>query len=332
MERERKRIFFLDHRSIYLNSLGDTLSQMGNPVFYQSSWNMREIEAGIRYFKPEILLTVGCDEPLTSPSLNRLPKIAEKHRLFHIYWATEDCLFHEGWSLPFVEKMKPNMVWTIDPRCVKSYERRGIPAATLNFGFNPRLFSAKPEGAVERYEVSLVGTTHLHAPTYRMESLKNLLVPLINQGIDVHIWGYGWQEDPESVKRHLGITIPKDLLHGYLPYKETASVYHQSKIVLGVQNAVDQVSQRTFEILGSGGLMLASRTEAVKRLFREGEEVLLTSSAEETLRLVRQYLPRREERLAIGRRGRQAVLREHTYAHRLLQVWSKTLNEMRKRG
>lgn len=324
------RIFFLDHRSIYLNSLGDALSQLGYPLFYQSSWDMREVEAGIRYFKPDILLTVGCDAPLTSPSLNRLPGLVQEYRLFHIYWATEDALFHEEWSLPFVKRIKPHMVWTIDARCVKSYEVHGFAAVPLNFALNPRFFTAKPEDVTEKYEVSLIGTTHLHAPTYRMKSLKVLLVPLLQQGIPVHIWGYGWQEDPESVKKHVGITIPSHLLHGYLPYKETARIYHESKIVLGVQNAEDQVSQRTFEIVGSGGLMLANRTKSLQELFQDGEEVLLSASVEETVRFVLAYLDRREVRQAIGRRGREKILKEHTYRHRLAAIWPKVLQEMNR--
>ncbi|WP_028988223.1 CgeB family protein [Thermicanus aegyptius] len=328
----RRRIFFLDHRSIYLNSLGDSLSQMGHQLFYQSSWNMKEIEAGIRYFRPEILLTVGCDAPLTAPTLAVLPEIAMKYRLFHIYWATEDGLFHEGWSIPLIRKIKPDMVWTIHPACVNSYRNMGIPALYLNFALNPRLFPAKPWGIEETYEISLVGTTHLHAPTFRMESFKQLLVPLLGAGYDLHIWGYGWQEDPESVTKHLGVSIPSHRLHGYLPYKESARVYHQSKIVLGIQNATDQVSQRTYEILGSGSLMLGSRTPALERLFKDGEELLLSSSPDETLRLISRYLNQPEERWGIGRNGHQAVLQKHTYGNHLRAIWPSVENEMKKKG
>lgn len=326
------KIFFLDHRSCYLNSLGDVLSQLGHRVFYQSSWMPEEIEAGLAYFQPDILLTVGCDIPLRSSFPDDLPQLCRKYGLFHIYWATEDKIHHQHWSVPFVQRIYPDLVWTIHPECVHSYERLGIAANALNFGLNPRLFLPRSRQQHVRYPLSFVGTTHLEQRTYRYTSFEHLLVPLVKHQQRVDIWGFGWKESAALLQQAFGISIPDDWLHGYLAYKRTPQIYHASHIVLGVQNAPDQVTQRTFEILGSGGCMLASRTEELSRLFIDGEEIILTDSPEETLELVQYYLARPQLCVKIGQKARRKVLKEHQLAHRLRRIWPQLESMLSTKG
>ncbi|NLM52303.1 MAG: glycosyltransferase [Firmicutes bacterium] len=314
------KFFLLDHRSYCINSIGDALAQLGHQVFFQSSWHDKEIEAGIAYFKPDILLTVGYNRRLFR-YLERLPALCKKYRLFHIYWATEDLINHADWSLTFIRKGKPDLVWTIHPACVEKYERLGIPSAYLNFAFNPRLFPAKTKEDKEIYDLAFIGSTHLFKETYRIESLKQLLFPLVKEKQKVDIWGIGWKKEAAQIKKFFGLTVPSDRVHGFLPYKKTAFVYRSAKIVLGVQNAVDQVTQRTFEILGSGAFMIASRTKALEELFTDRQEIVLTKSAEETLDLINFYLKRPELRLQIGQNARRKIMQHHTYKQRLQKVW-----------
>lgn len=91
--------------------------------------------------------------------------------------------------------------------------------------------------------------------------------------------------------------------------------------MLGVQNAQDQVTQRTFEILGTGAFMIASRTEELESLFEDKKELVLSSGEEETVELVRYYLSRPEERMLIGKQAREKVMANHTFAHRMENVW-----------
>jgi len=317
------KIFFLNHLSSYLNSLADALSQMGHQVFYHTSWNMREVEAGIAYFRPDILITAGIDKPMFHPDLAEIPELCDKYNLFHIYWATEDGIHFEGISRPFTETVKPDWVWTIHPECVDKYRQYGTGADYLNFAFNPRIFPEKTDYTHDKYGISFVGTTHLETRTYRYDSLNELVFPLIKAGKDVNVWGLGWQDASDLLLREFGVVIPDSAFRGYLPYKRTSDVYRQSRIVLGVQNATDQVTQRTFEILGSGAFMIASRTEELERLFRDGEELVLSSSPEETLELVEFYEARPEERERIGRQARINVLNNHTFAARLAGAWPR---------
>lgn len=325
------KIFILDHRSIYLNSIGDSLAQLGHTIYYQSSWVPKEIEAGIAYFQPDILLTIGWDIPLTDPFLASLPELCKKYNLFHIYWANEDMIHYEKWSRPFVKKIQPDLVWTIHPDCIEKYEKDGIEADYLNFAFNPRLFPAKTETDEEKYPIALVGTAHLTHKTFRYESIEQLIIPLIKENRKIHLWGAHWDKEASFMKKQFGESVPLDWLQGYLPYKQTASIYRSSKIVLGLQNAQDQVSQRTFEILGTGAFMIASRTEALTSMFEEGKEIALTSSPEETISLINYYIDKKEERLKIGANARMKVLENYHYKDHLQRVQQKLDRLMKQR-
>lgn len=305
---------------MYLDSLGDTLAQLGHRISYQSSWNMTEIEAGIAYFQPDILITVGLDIPLRSPTLDVIPEICRKHNLFHIYWATEDKIHHDLWSLPFMDRIKPDYVLTIHPECVASYQQRGIPAQYMNFACNPRFFKEKPPAIGDIYDISMIATAHLDQYTYRYDSFAHLFFPLVHANQKVHVWGSGWEGNP-LVQPYFGADVPSDWLQGYLPYRSTETVYHQSKIVLGVQNALDQVTQRTFEILGAGGFMLASRTPELSRMFTEDVEIVLSESPSETLEKVAFYLAHPALREQIGQAARRKILAAHTYLHRIQDIW-----------
>lgn len=329
---ERYKIFFLNHLSNYLNSLADALCQMGHQMYYQSSWNMKEIEAGIRFFRPEFLVTVGYDKPMAEASVDRIRELCKQYKLYHIYWATEDKIHFETISLSWVRRMRPDMVWTIHPDCVHMYRKLGIASEYMNFAFNPRVFPPKPDLSEEKFDISFVGTTHLETRTYRYDSLRQLLFPLIQSGIRTDVWGHNWSTSKHFLEQKFGLSVPSQWHHGYLPYKHTAHVYHQSKIMLGVQNARDQVTQRTFEIMGAGAFMIASRTEELLRLFKDKEEIVLSSHPEETLELVDYYLQHPEERRSIGKNARTKVMSEHTFSHRLKQVWPATLEHFKTSG
>ncbi len=326
------RIVFISELSNYLYSFGDALEQQGHELHYQTSWDQDAITACVERLRPDMMITVGCREAGVQALPDYLPELCRKYRMLHLYWATEDKIHFERISLPAVRRMRPDLVLTIHPDCIASYRQHGFRAVYMNFALNPRMFPAKTDLTRERFDLSFVGTTHLETYTYRYDSLRQLVFPLIKAGKRIDVWGRNWQRYKDQIAQQFGTSIPPEWDHGHLSFEHTADIYHQSKIMLGVQNAEDQVTQRTFEILGTGAFMIASRTEELERLFEHGEELILSSSPEETLALVDYYLQRPDERMRIGRNARKKVLQQHTFAHRLAEVWPavQALNQSKK--
>nr|WP_052948036.1 glycosyltransferase [Aneurinibacillus tyrosinisolvens] len=126
------------------------------------------------------------------------------------------------------------------------------------------------------------------------------------------------------MKQHLGTDIPLEWQHGYLHYTEANKVYSSADIVIGLQNHQTQLTQRTYEILGSGGFLLTQDTQEVRRLFTPGRDLVVSSSPEETLDLVHYYLNRPDKRDGIRARGLETV-QKHSYKARA-DYMIKTLN------
>jgi spore maturation protein CgeB len=105
-----------------------------------------------------------------------------------------------------------------------------------------------------------------------------------------------------------------------------------AKIVLGVQNAPDQVSQRTFEILGSGAFMLACRTPALAEMFVDKQELVFTDSPAQTLELVQYYLDKEHLRYEIGQNARKKVLARYTYRQHLENIWPQAEKLLEQKG
>lgn len=85
----------------------------------------------------------------------------------------------------------------------------------FNFALNPRLFPPKPESAEEVYDVSFVGTTHLETRTFRYDSLKQLLFPLIPTEVEINVWGNNWLESREFQVKEFGASVPLHRYHGF---------------------------------------------------------------------------------------------------------------------
>lgn len=83
--------------------------------------------------------------------------------------------------------------------------------------------------------------------------------------------------------------IPKDWIHGPMHYLETCKVYNSADIIIGLQNYQELITQRTYEILGSGGFLLTLDTLGVRGLFKPGKDLITVSSPKETLQAIQYF-------------------------------------------
>jgi glycosyl transferase family 1 len=77
---------------------------------------------------------------------------------------------------------------------------------------------------------------------------------------------------------------------------------------------------RTFELAACGAAMVSNPVEGMERWFEPGAEVRLVGDADEALAVYRELLDDPGAAEDMGRRARERVLDEHTYAHRARQI------------
>lgn len=310
------RILFLDKSPIWLSGLPNGFRDLGHEIGASGPLTEQNIPKIIEGFNPDLIFTIGWGSEQTTRKQDWIRQYAQSAGVPLIYWATEDPHFTRSFTLPLIMRMQPDFVFTISHDMVDFYKKLGIRAAHLDFGYHPTIHRRVECQEQFRCSIAVVANAYpdvlKDAPQhYRNQSLKTLLQPLLKENIRIDIWGRNWEE----MKPFIGQNIPQKWMHGYLSYVETHNVYSSADIVIGLQNYETQVTQRTYEILGSEGFLLTVDTPAVRSLFKPGRDLVVSSSPEETLHLVDYYLQHPDEREQIQKQGRLTVA-DHCYKHR----------------
>lgn len=310
------KILFLESHPMLVNGLPNGFREAGCEVRISGPLTEENIPMIIEEFHPDLLFMLGWSSEATIPNAKCAHFYSEAAKIPLIYWATEDPTHTKSFSVPMIRALKPDFIFTICRGRVMYYQYLGFKSAHMDFGYYHGVhYKAVPE---EKYkcDIAVVANAYpdvlkVYPHHYRIISLKNLIVPLLSEGFRIDFWGKKWKE----MAPFIGSDIPPDWIHNYLDYTLANRVYSSASIVLGLQNQLHQVCQRTYEIMGSGGILLTSATPEINRLFKSGRDLLTSDSPEQTLDLVKHYLNAPEERETISKQAQIAV-EPHSYLNR----------------
>lgn len=320
------KILFLESSPIWSKGLPDGLRDLGHNVKISGPLTRKKIAEMISSFNPQLLVSVGWGPEQTKEKQQWMRKYASISNIPLIYWSTEDPNFTREFTIPLIRTMKPDFVFTISAQTAAYYRKLGIRAAHLDFGFHPSIHrKVKPINRY-RHRIAVVANAYpqvlkRYPKHFRLMALKQLIRPLLHAGIRVDFYGKDW----EKMKPIMGRSIPRGWLHGKLPYEKANQVYSSVQIMLGLQNYRNMVTQRTYEILGSGGFLLTIDTPGVRRVGIPGRDFVLSASPSNTVRLVKHYLHHTAAREKIRRQGSRTIYK-HNYtnrAKRMLAVLGK---------
>lgn len=140
---------------------------------------------------------------------------------------------------------------------------------------------------------------------------------------DIAIWGPGWKE-------HCKEPALKTKIKGsHTPTNIWVKLYCACKIVLSIhyrhsQNKIPvyQASPRVFEAMACGGFVLSDDQKDVLALFNDGEHFVSYNGRDDLISKIRFYLNQPDKRRKIAEQGRQEVLANHQYVHRLEKLLS----------
>lgn len=144
----------------------------------------------------------------------------------------------------------------------------------------------------------------------RIELLKSI------KDTPVHIFG----SDDELLgdwEKALGPDNPSLILHPAVPYEEALELMKKTKIVLN-SSPTRSSHERIFAGLACGAAVLTNDNAYLRENFKDGEEILLFKTGEwdkvnETLH---RYLNDEDRRHQLAIKGRERVMRAHTWDHR----------------
>ena len=112
---------------------------------------------------------------------------------------------------------------------------------------------------------------------------------------------------------------------GDVPYNIFGRTISSARINLNVTrrshaSVYASSTARPFELAAAGAAIVSNLYEGVERWFEPGRELLVVHDVDEALAAYRDLLADPEQADELGRRARERVLDEHTYAHRARRV------------
>jgi spore maturation protein CgeB len=303
------RVLFLDNNSMWIHGLPNGFKDAGHEVMISGVLTKENISSIISNFCPQIIFSIGYNSEHTLQKQRWIYDYVHKSGIPHVYWATEDPGYTATCSLLFIQNSRPDFVFTICSSRVEFYKNLGIKAAHLDFGYHKSVHSPVQPIEEYKYPVAVIANAYPklfeQLPNhYRLKySINNLIKPLLENELPISFYGHGW----EKMSAYIGVHIPFDAIKGYVPYTELRKIYSSTKIIIGLQNHPTQLTQRTYEVLGSGGFLLTNDTPEVRRIFKPNHDLIVSSSSEETLKLVQFYLENPDSRNKIRENGRKTV-------------------------
>lgn len=327
------RILFLESGEIWSNNLARGFSANGHDVLISGPIDKENLSNMIETFKPDFAITIGWGTEHTKDKQNLIRQQMASNKIPLVYWAVEDPAYTEVWSIPLIKTIKPDFVFTLCPRKVDTYIQLGIPSEFLDFGYEGTIHH--PTNAHSEFEsnITIVANAYpeileKYPEHFRHRSLNILIRPLLRENIRIDFWGANW----DRMDDYFGLKIPREWIHGFLNYKDANKVYSSSKILLGLQNYPDLLTQRTYEILGSGGFLLTLDTPGVRKIFIPGEDLVVSLTPEETIQKVQYYLNEPLKRFEIQMQGLEDV-KAHSYKSRANQIINTLIkNDILKKG
>lgn len=146
---------------------------------------------------------------------------------------------------------------------------------------------------------------------------------LIDNGIEVTVWGNGWQKGKYWNKIKKFWQGPG--LNG-IEYAKAINGMDIALHFLRKENR-DEQDSRTFEIPACGIFMLAERTKKHEEFFEDGKEAVFFDNDEDLLQKVIYYLKNPDKRIMIAKGGRQrSTLSGYSYKERLKIILNKVID------
>ncbi len=237
-----------------------------------------------------------------------------------------------SYQLHLVREIAPHYDWCLVPEKFRLPDYVAMDARPLycQEAANPDIY--RPYDVPQEFDVAFIGQAYGDRPDY----IRHLL----GEGLDVRVWGPGWQRlAPPTLARRawragrrlLGRPstplppLPAAILGEPLSDEAMVQMYSRARINLGFSTCgethrgaerIVQVRLRDFEVPMSGGFYLVEYMEELEEFYEIGREIACYDGPQDLADKIRYYLAHDEEREAIRQAGRARCLRDHTWHKR----------------
>ena len=290
-------------------ALVDSLRRHGVDVRWRNLATMRRwfgtqfgnklLRAEFRRFKPDLVIVFFRDLPQVLASEFR-------HDARIVVWCEEPLAHSDTSVIDYFRQA--DLVCMSNPARFPWLREHGLEnMAFLMSGFAPRYHQPVSSRPPVR-DVAFIGS-----PGRRGQRAS--FVAEIARHFDTEVYGRHWDRwsAPDSRLR----------VRGPISNRAYAKVCATSRIVLGVNEVNDDAyycSNRTFLTMACGAFHLTHYVPQLENVFQNGRHLLWYRDEEEAIELIKEWLPKAEERARIAVAGHAEVMQHHQYYHRVARI------------
>lgn len=212
-----------------------------------------------------------------------------------------------------------------DPRMEGFEQGVGMPFYTIPLAADATLLRPIPDKDFEA-DISYIGT---YLPEKR-DFFRKYVFPL-RKKYNLRLYGQDWTRLDRGLGwvqragQYFNVPVLRSLRKPKLRLDDEARIYASSTISINVHEQYQQkyggdCNERTFKIPLCGGFEVVDDVACIRRYFVPGTEMVVAEGREDWMDKVEHYLKNPYERLPIIAAGRERVLRDHTYHHRVKQI------------
>jgi spore maturation protein CgeB len=231
-----------------------------------------------------------------------------------------------------VREIAPHYDWCLVPEKFRLPDYRAVGANPIycQEAANPAVY--KPYAVPRDLPVTFVGQAYGDRPSY--------IEHLLQQGIDVRVWGHGWRIDPKyrpPTDSPLW-RLPQSVTGEPLDDEAMIRTFSRSKINLGFSTCgethaatgsaqdgggrIVQVRLRDFEVPMSGGFYMVEEMEELAEFFEPDKEIVFYRSPQDLAEKIRYYLAHEDQRERIRLAGFRRAVGQHTWRHRFAAAFA----------
>ncbi len=266
------------------------------------------LEREIERFSPDIMLVMKA-AMITPKARELMSKMGTKK----VLWAYDNVK-----TFPIISRTASDydFIYTYEPDDVLVLSRE-TSARFLPMAYDPDAYSPEERAGGARWDLSFVGS--LRDVPVRKRTVQRVADRFRDRRIGVWTDTLHWYSHRRlNDLRFKGSRKNIDLTARTLEHKEINDIYNGSAICLNIHHpqSINAPNPRSFEILGSGGLLLTDRKLDIIEGFESGEGYRYYSSTDELLEMVQEYLEDDEKRAKLAAKGHSIVEKSHKFSDR----------------
>lgn len=250
----------------------------------------------VNSFAPDAIFTVFFN-PQHDPQMQIFDKIRQTTPAKSIGWFCDSHYRFENFDSVWAPHL--DFCVTTAEVAIRKYHQHGLGNKVIKSQWFASPMYKKLPGIGKDIAVSFIGQPH--------GDRRTVIDTLRRSGIKVETYGQGWGRR--------------------LSHEEMILMFNRSKINLNLNNGSDarfkQIKGRNFEVPACGGLLLTGSSENLSDYYVPDKEIVTFAGNNQLLERIRYYLQHDAEREAIAQAGYERTMKEHTYKHRLDDIFSK---------